>query len=129
MNHAIGFKVPEAPFNIKENGLLDFGRVTAGSKRTAETNIVLEMLNDVDSVKFNLKDTQPVMENANGKQLKVNEIQTIVKKQGERTYLVKLHGKLIIPEDTQNGRIFRKYNLRIKNKIKKELNNGKKRIC
>ena len=103
MNHAIGFKVPEAPFNIKENGLLDFGRVTAGSKRTAETNIVLEMLNDVDSIKFNLKDTQPVMENANGKQLKVNEIQTIVKKQGERTYLVKLHGKLIIPEDTQMG--------------------------
>ena len=103
MNHAIGFKVPEAPFNIKENGLLDFGRVTAGSKRTAETNIVLEMLNDVDSVKFNLKDTQPVMENANGKQLKVNEIQTIVKKQGERTYLVKLHGKLIIPEDAQMG--------------------------
>ena len=103
MNHAIGFKVPEAPFNIKENGLLDFGRVTAGSKRTAETNIILEMLNDVDSVKFNLKDTQPVMENANGKQLKVNEIQTIVKKQGERTYLVKLHGKLIIPEDTQMG--------------------------
>ena len=103
MNHAIGFKVPEAPFNIKENGLLDFGRVTAGSKRTAETNIVLEMLNDVDSVKFNLKDTQPLMENANGKQLKVNEIQTIVKKQGEKTYLVKLHGKLIIPEDTQMG--------------------------
>ena len=103
MNHAIGFKVPEAPFNIKENGLLDFGRVTAGSKRTAETNIILEMLNDVDSVKFNLKDTQPVMENANGKQLQVNEIQTIVKKQGERTYLVKLHGKLIIPEDTQMG--------------------------
>ena len=103
MNHAIGFKVPEAPFNIKENGLLDFGRVTAGSKRTAETRIVLEMLNDVDSVKFNLKDTQPVMENANGKQLQVNEIQTIVKKQGERTYLVKLHGKLIIPEDTQMG--------------------------
>ena len=103
MNHAIGFKVPEAPFNIKENGLLDFGRVTAGSKRTAETNIVLEMLNDVDSVKFNLKDTQPVMENANGKQLQVNEIQTIVKKQGERTYLVKLHGRLIIPEDTQMG--------------------------
>ena len=103
MNHAIGFKVPEAPFNIKENGLLDFGRVTAGSKRTAETNIVLEMLNDVDSVKFNLKDTQPVMENVNGKQLKVNEIQTIVKKQGERTYLVKLHGKLIIPEDAQMG--------------------------
>ena len=103
MNHAIGFKVPEAPFNIKENGLLDFGRVTAGSKRTAETNIILEMLNDVDSVKFNLKDTQPVMENANGKQLKVNEIQTIVKKQGERTYLVKLHGKLIIPEDAQMG--------------------------
>ena len=103
MNHAIGFKVPEAPFNIKENGLLDFGRVTAGSKRTAETNIVLEMLNDVDSVKFNLKDTQPVMENANGKQLQVNEIQTIVKKQGEKTYLVKLHGKLIIPEDTQMG--------------------------
>ena len=103
MNHTIGFKVPEAPFNIKENGLLDFGRVTAGSKRTAETNIVLEMLNDVDSVKFNLKDTQPIMENVNGKQLKVNEIQTIVKKQGERTYLVKLHGKLIIPEDTQMG--------------------------
>ena len=103
MNHAIGFKVPEAPFNIKENGLLDFGKVTAGSKRTAETNIVLEMLNDVDSVKFNLKDTQPVMENANGKQLQVNEIQTIVKKQGERTYLVKLHGRLVIPEDTQMG--------------------------
>ena len=103
MNHMIGFKVPEAPFNIKKNGLLDFGRVTAGSKRTAETNIILEMLNDVDSVKFNLKDTQPVMENANGKQLQVNEIQTIVKKQAERTYLVKLHGRLVIPEDTQMG--------------------------
>ena len=40
MNHTLDIKVPEAPFNIKKNGLLDFGNVTAGSKRTAETDIV-----------------------------------------------------------------------------------------
>ena len=36
MNHTLDIKVPEAPFNIKKNGLLDFGNVTTGSKRTAE---------------------------------------------------------------------------------------------
>ena len=41
MNHTLDIKVPEAPFNIKKNGLLDFGNVTAGTKRTAETDIVL----------------------------------------------------------------------------------------
>ena len=103
MSYVINFKVPEAPFNIKKNGILDFGKVTSGSKRTAETDIVLEMLKDVEEVKFNLRDRQPLMENANGKTLKVNDIQTLVRKQGERTYLVKLVGKLIIPENTQMG--------------------------
>ena len=57
MNHTLDIQL-EAPFNIKKNGLLDFGNVTSGSKQTAETDIVLEMLKDVSDVKFSLKDPQ-----------------------------------------------------------------------
>ena len=104
MNHTLDIKVPEAPFNIKKNGLLDFGNVTAGSKRTAETDIVLEMLKDVSDVKFSLKDPQPMLENlGTGDNLKVNRIEYLVSKQGKRDYKVKLKGNLIIPEGTKSG--------------------------
>ena len=104
MNHTLDIKVPEAPFNIKKNGLLDFGNVTAGSKRTAETDIVLEMLKDVSDVKFSLKDPQPMLENlGTGDNLKVNRIEYLVSKQGKRDYKVKLKGNLTIPEGTKSG--------------------------
>ena len=104
MNHTLDIKVPEAPFNIKKNGLLDFGNVTAGSKRTAETDIVLEMLKDVSDVKFSLKDPQPMLENlGTGDNLKVNRIEYLVSKQGKRDYKVKLKGNLTIPEETKSG--------------------------
>ena len=104
MNHTLDIKVPEAPFNVKKNGLLDFGNVTAGSKRTAETDIVLEMLQDVSDVKFSLKDPQPMLENlGTGDNLKVNRIEYLVSKQGKRDYKVKLKGNLTIPEGTKSG--------------------------
>ena len=104
MNHTLDIKVPEAPFNIKKNGLLDFGNVTAGTKRTAKTDIVLEMLKDVSDVKFNLKDPQPILENlGTGDNLKVNRIEYLVSKQGKKDYRVKLKGNLIIPEETKSG--------------------------
>ena len=104
MNHTLDIKVPEAPFNIKKNGLLDFGNVTSGSKRTAETDIVLEMLKDVSDVKFSLKDPQPMLENlSTGNNLKVNRIEYLVSKQGKRDYKVKLKGNLTIPEGTKSG--------------------------
>ena len=104
MNHTLDIKVPEAPFNIKKNGLLDFGNVTAGSKRTAETDIVLEMLKDVSDVKFSLKDPQPMLENlGTGDNLKVNRIEYLVSKQGKKDYKVKLKGNLTIPENTKSG--------------------------
>ena len=104
MNHTLDIKVPEAPFNIKKNGLLDFGNVTAGTKRTAETDIVLEMLKDVSDVKFSLKDPQPMLENlGTGDNLKVNRIEYLVSKQGKRDYKVKLKGNLTIPEETKSG--------------------------
>ena len=88
----------------KKNGLLDFGNVTAGTKRTAETDIVLEMLKDVSDVKFSLKDPQPLLENlATGDTLKVNRIEYLVSKQGKRDYKVKLKGNLTIPEETKSG--------------------------
>ena len=104
MNHTLDIKVPEAPFNVKKNGLLDFGNVTAGSKRTAETDIVLEMLQDVSDVKFSLKDPQPMLENlGTGDNLKVNRIEYLVSKQSKRDYKVKLKGNLTIPEGTKSG--------------------------
>ena len=104
MNHTLDIKVPEAPFNIKKNGLLDFGNVTAGTKRTAETDIVLEMLKDVSDVKFSLKDLQPMLENlGTGDNLKVNRIEYLVSKQDKRDYKVKLKGNLTIPEGTKSG--------------------------
>jgi len=104
MNHSLEIQVPNAPFNVKKNGLLDFGNVTAGSKRTAETDIVLEMLKDVSDVKFSLKDPQPILENlGTGDSLKVNRIEYLVSKQGKRDYKVKLKGNLTIPEATKSG--------------------------
>ena len=104
MNHTLDIKVPEAPFNIKKNGLLDFGNVTSGSKRTAETDIVLEMLQDVSDVKFSLKDPQPMLENlGTGDNLKVNRIEYLVSKRDKRDYKVKLKGNLTIPEGTKSG--------------------------
>ena len=103
-SHSFAIKAPEAPFNIKKNGLLDFGNVTSGTKRTAETDIVLEMLKDVSDVKFSLKDPQPILENlATGDTLKVNRIEYLVNKQDKRDYKVKLKGNLTIPEATKSG--------------------------
>ena len=103
-SHSFGIKAPEAPFNIKKNGLLDFGNVTSGTKRTAETDIVLEMLKDVTDIEFSLKDSQPVMENlTTGNRLVTDKLEYLVTKQGNREYKIKLKGKLTIPEATKSG--------------------------
>ena len=103
-SHSFAIKAPEAPFNIKKNGLLDFGNVTSGTKRTAETDIVLEMLKDVTDIEFSLKDSQPVMENlTTGNRLVTDKLEYLVTKQGNREYKIKLKGKLTIPEATKSG--------------------------
>ena len=103
-SHSFGIKAPEAPFNIKKNGLLDFGNVTSGTKRTAETDIVLEMLKDITDIEFSLKDSQPVMENlTTGNRLVTDKLEYLVTKQGNREYKIKLKGKLTIPEATKSG--------------------------
>ena len=103
-SHSFDIKAPEAPFNIKKNGLLDFGNVTSGTKRTAETDIVLEMIKDVTDIEFSLKDSQPVMENlTTGNRLVTDKLEYLVTKQGNREYKIKLKGKLIIPEATKSG--------------------------
>ena len=105
MDHNLEIKVPDAPFKVTKKGILDFGNVTAGTKRTAETDIGIEMMiNDVEIVEFKLKDPQPILENlATGDTLAVDKIEYLVIQKDDKKYDIRLKGNLTIPEATKSG--------------------------
>lgn len=104
MSHIFTLKAPNAPFNILNQGVLDFGTIIAGAKnRAAETNIKLEMIKDVTNIEFNLNTDSPEMFNKNGAILKARNFQTFVRKEVDKRYLVKIQGKLDVPEGQELG--------------------------
>ena len=105
MDHNLEIKVPDAPFKVTKKGILDFGNVTSGTKRTAETDIGIEMMiNDVEIVEFKLKDPNPTMENlTTGDTLAVDKIEYLVIQKDDKKYDIRLKGDLTIPEVTKSG--------------------------
>lgn len=104
MDHTFMLKAPDAPFNIVQQGILDFGTIIAGAKnRTAETDIKIEMLKDVTDIQFKLNTDSPELYNKNGTILRAKKLQALVSKQANRRYLVKIQGKLDVPENQELG--------------------------
>ena len=105
MDHNLEIKVPDAPFKVTKKGILDFGNVTAGTKRIAETDIGIEMMiSDVEIVEFKLKDPNPTMENlTTGDTLAVDKIEYLVIQKDDKKYDIRLKGDLTIPEATKSG--------------------------
>lgn len=104
MNHVFTLKVPDAPFNVISQGILDFGTIIAGTKnKKAETDIKIEMIKDITGVQFKLNTDSPELYNKNGVTLRAKNLQSIVRKQGNRTYLVKIQGKLDVPQNQELG--------------------------
>ena len=105
MDHNLEIQVPDAPFKVTKKGILDFGNVSSGTKRTAETNIGIEMMiSDVEIVDFKLKDPNPTMENlTTGDTLAVDKIEYLVIKKDDKKYDIRLKGNLTIPEATKSG--------------------------
>ena len=105
MDHSLEIQVPDAPFKVTKKGILDFGNVSSGTKRTAETDIGIEMMiSDVEIVDFKLKDPNPTMENlTTGDTLAVDKIEYLVIKKDDKKYDIRLKGDLTIPEATKSG--------------------------
>jgi hypothetical protein len=104
MNHVFTLKAPDAPFNIIQQEILDFGTIIAGAKnRSAEANIKLEMIKDITNIEFSLNTDSPEMFNKNGTILKARNLQTLVRKEANRRYLVKIQGKLDVPANQELG--------------------------
>ena len=105
MDHSLEIQVPDAPFKVTKKGILDFGNVSSGTKRTAETDIGIEMMiSDVEIVDFKLKDPNPTMENlTTGDTLAVDKIEYLVIKKDDKKYDIRLKGNLTIPEATKSG--------------------------
>ncbi|MGL4865515.1 MAG: hypothetical protein ACRC4T_20660 [Cetobacterium sp.] len=104
MNHVFTLKAPDAPFNIIQQEILDFGTIIAGAKnRSAEANIKLEMIKDITNIEFSLNTDSPEMFNKNGTILKARNLQTLVRKEASRRYLVKIQGKLDVPANQELG--------------------------
>ena len=104
MNHVFTLKAPDAPFNIIQQEILDFGTIIAGAKnRSAEANIKLEMVKDITNIEFSLNTDSPEMFNKNGTILKARNLQTLVRKEANRRYLVKIQGKLDVPANQELG--------------------------
>ena len=105
MDHNLEIKVPDAPFKVTKKGILDFGNVSSGTKRTAETDIGIEMMiSDVEIVEFKLKDPNPTMENlTTGDTLAVDKIEYLVIQKDDKKYDIRLKGNLTIPEATKSG--------------------------
>ena len=105
MDHSLEIQVPDAPFKVTKKGILDFGNVTSGTKRTAETDIGIEMMiSDVEIVEFKLKDPNPTMENlTTGDTLAVDKIEYLVIQKDDKKYDIRLKGNLTIPEATKSG--------------------------
>lgn len=104
MDHTFTLKAPDAPFNVISQGVLDFGTIIAGAKnRTAETDVKIEMIKDITDIQFKLNTDSPEMFNKNGTTLRARSLQAIVSKQANRKYLVKIQGKLDVPENQELG--------------------------
>ena len=105
MDHNLEIQVPDAPFKVTKKGILDFGNVSSGTKRTAETDIGIEMMiSDVEIVEFKLKDPNPTMENlTTGDTLAVDKIEYLVIQKDDKKYDIRLKGDLTIPEATKSG--------------------------
>lgn len=104
MDHTFTLKAPDAPFNVISQGVLDFGTIIAGAKnRTAETDVKIEMLKDVTDIQFKLNTDSPELYNKNGTTLRARNLQALVNKQANRRYLVKIQGKLDVPENQELG--------------------------
>ena len=105
MDHSLEIQVPNAPFKVTKKGILDFGNVSSGTKRTAETDIGIEMMiSDVEIVDFKLKDPNPTMENlTTGDTLAVDKIEYLVIKKDDKKYDIRLKGNITIPEGTKSG--------------------------
>lgn len=104
MDHTFTLKAPDAPFNIISQGVLDFGTIIAGAKnRTAETDIKIEMIKDVTDIQFKLNTDSPELYNKNGTTLRARNLQALVSQQANRRYLVKIQGKLDVPENQELG--------------------------
>ena len=103
-NTSITLEVPKAPFDMLKNGILDFGKLIQGSKnKKAETSILLEMHQDISNVKFSLSTTTPELVNSSGATLHARDLQAGVQKQGNRRHLVRIIGRLDVPEKQELG--------------------------
>ena len=103
-NTSITLEVPKAPFDILKNGILDFGKLIQGSKnKKAETSILLEMHQDISNVKYSLSTTTPELVNSSGATLHARDLQAGVQKQGNRRHLVRIIGRLDVPEKQELG--------------------------
>ena len=103
-NTSITLEVPKAPFDILKNGILDFGKLIQGSKnKKAETSILLEMHQDTSNVKYSLSTTTPELVNSSGATLHARDLQAGVQKQGNRRHLVRIIGRLDVPEKQELG--------------------------
>ena len=103
-NTSITLEVPKAPFDILKNGILDFGKLIQGSKnKKAETSILLEMHQDISNVKFSLSTTTPELVNSSGATLHARDLQAGVQKQGNKRHLVRIIGRLDVPEKQELG--------------------------
>ncbi|MEG0425941.1 MAG: hypothetical protein RR556_09445, partial [Cetobacterium sp.] len=104
MDHTFTLKAPDAPFNVISQGVLDFGTIIAGAKnRTAETDVKIEMIKDVTDIQFKLNTDSPELYNKNGTTLRARNLQALVRQQANRRYLVKIQGKLDVPENQELG--------------------------
>ena len=103
MDHTFTLKAPDAPFNVISQGVLDFGTIIAGAKKTAETDVKIEMIKDVTDIQFKLNTDSPELYNKNGTTLKARNLQALVSQQANRRYLVKIQGKLDVPENQELG--------------------------
>ncbi len=104
MAHIFTLKAPDAPFNVISQGVLDFGTIIAGAKnRTAETDVKIEMIKDVTDIQFKLNTDSPELYNKNGTTLRARNLQALVSQQANRRYLVKIQGKLDVPENQELG--------------------------
>lgn len=104
MDHTFTLKAPDAPFNVISQGILDFGTIIAGAKnRTAEADIKIEMIKDVTDIQFKLNTDSPELYNKNGTTLRARNLQALVSQQANRRYLVRIQGKLDVPENQELG--------------------------
>ena len=101
---SITLEVPKAPFDILKNGILDFGKLIQGSKnKKAETSILLEMHQDISNVRYSLSTTTPELVNSSGATLHARDLQAGVQKQGKKRHLVRIIGRLDVPEKQELG--------------------------